>query len=226
MDLQSEDVIQDSQYSIQFPSQILDNDDDGAQFQNAQPRSSYMLHSTQSTGTIVGDDTSPAEVNKGLIVPRTKKRRDMEVPRAKELDFTEDNGDALLILLRIAHLQFEDISEEEMALDSLLHLAVLCDMYDCAKLVKPWLSHWCNFENLEYDPDAALEMLLFISSVFKKDSVVDFRIRAAKTIALKPSEGYVFQNGRDPGEEKLINMDYFPSKELCEFEMTITRILY
>jgi hypothetical protein len=57
------------------------------------------------------------------------------------LDFTDDLIDALLILLRIAHLQF-DLVPSTLDKSMLAEVAILCDRYDCVKLVQPWLSSW------------------------------------------------------------------------------------
>lgn len=41
----------------------------------------------------------------------------------------EDDPDALLILLRIAHLQFSDLPDALVVYEHFLQLAVLCDKY-------------------------------------------------------------------------------------------------
>ncbi|CAD6445328.1 d280fc85-b23d-4eb0-808a-76158f30e43d [Sclerotinia trifoliorum] len=65
-----------------------------------------------------------------------------------ELDFTEDNPEALLVLLRIAYLQFSAIpsSLPYVILDN---IAILCDKYNCILLVKPWLKDWLKDEQYE-----------------------------------------------------------------------------
>ena len=42
----------------------------------------------------------------------------------------EDDPDALLILLQIAHLQFSDLPDALVVYEHLLQLAVLCDKYE------------------------------------------------------------------------------------------------
>ena len=49
------------------------------------------------------------------------------------MDFTEDDGDALLILFRLAHIRFKDIPDK-LPYNTLLQVAVLCDQYDCVNL--------------------------------------------------------------------------------------------
>ena len=64
-----------------------------------------------------------------------------DVSIKKQLDFTEDNSSALVILLQIAHLQFAKVPTA-LITEDLYEVARLCDMYDCTKLVGPWLSRW------------------------------------------------------------------------------------
>jgi hypothetical protein len=52
-----------------------------------------------------------------------------------EVDFQDDNGEALLLLLRIAHLHYNDIPTT-LAYKTLLDIAVLCDHYSCVELVE------------------------------------------------------------------------------------------
>ncbi len=57
------------------------------------------------------------------------------------LDFREDDADALLLLLRIAHLDFISI-KKQLSVSELYNLAILCDKYDCVHLIKPWVDEW------------------------------------------------------------------------------------
>ena len=58
-----------------------------------------------------------------------------------EVHFAEDDPEALLVVLQIAHLQFQHLPET-MNYQQLLSLAKICDKYDVVKLVRPWLSKW------------------------------------------------------------------------------------
>lgn len=89
--------------------------------------------------------------------PLLTSRADGEEPNSKtsyvtnesfpdiELDFTEDNPEALLVLLRIAHLQFSTIPSD-LPYVILNNVAILCDKYNCRSLVKPWLKDWLKDE--------------------------------------------------------------------------------
>jgi hypothetical protein len=66
--------------------------------------------------------------------------------KAQQINFGEDESSALMILLQIAHLHFDSVPSS-LDYHTLLNIALLCDQYDCAKLVKPWLSQWCSNED-------------------------------------------------------------------------------
>ena len=59
----------------------------------------------------------------------------------QEVEFPEDDLDALLIILRVAHLKFRDLPES-VSFDGLVNLAVICDRYDTVGVVRKWLPEW------------------------------------------------------------------------------------
>jgi hypothetical protein len=65
-----------------------------------------------------------------------KKGKDKSVLPVEEVDFSDDNGEALLVLLRISHLRFHD-NPRTLPYQTLLQVAVLCDQYQCINLVRP-----------------------------------------------------------------------------------------
>ena len=60
----------------------------------------------------------------------------------QEYHLVDDDPDALLIVLRIAHLDFEKVPTRILDYDLLVQLAVVCDKYDLVRLVRPWRSTW------------------------------------------------------------------------------------
>jgi hypothetical protein len=62
----------------------------------------------------------------------------------KAINFTEDNGEALLVLLNIAHLQFCKVPDNQLHYDLLYNLACLIDLHQCIDLVKSYKSHWVS----------------------------------------------------------------------------------
>lgn len=53
-----------------------------------------------------------------------------------EMELPEDDADALLYVLRIAHLQFRRIPATLEFVD-LLNVAIICDKYDTVEIVRP-----------------------------------------------------------------------------------------
>ncbi|KAK0119384.1 hypothetical protein ONS95_010836 [Cadophora gregata] len=68
-----------------------------------------------------------------------------ESSKVKEIDFSGDDGEAMLILLNIAHLQFCYVPNELHYL-LLYQIAILCEQYDCHAILKPWLESWLKNE--------------------------------------------------------------------------------
>jgi hypothetical protein len=62
--------------------------------------------------------------------------------KSKQIDCTEDDSLALLILLNVAHLQFNKVPNGKLEYDLLFEVAKLCDQYDCMDLVRPWVAGW------------------------------------------------------------------------------------
>ena len=62
-------------------------------------------------------------------------------PAVTEIDFSEDDGEALLVLLRIVHLQLNEIPNT-IDLMTFYNIAVLCEQYDCLHIISPWVKKW------------------------------------------------------------------------------------
>lgn len=58
-----------------------------------------------------------------------------------EITFPDDDAKALLNLLLVAHLRFQDVPKE-LTFEQLLNVCILCDKYDCITLVRPWIWRW------------------------------------------------------------------------------------
>ena len=99
-----------------------------------------------------------------------KSRTDAQDPfHDIELDFAEDNMDALLILLQIVHLQFAKVPKS-LSYNTLLGVTLMCDQYDCRNLVKPWLADWMKEEWHESNIGGQ-EGWLFIAYYFGRQDV-------------------------------------------------------
>ena len=82
----------------------------------------------------------------------------------KEASLEDDDPEALLLLLNIAHLQFLKVPQS-LTFDQLLKVSILCDKYDVVTLVRPWLLRWLDkLKHLSNSP--GYEEWLFIAWVF------------------------------------------------------------
>ncbi|KAF8861572.1 hypothetical protein BDZ45DRAFT_723714 [Acephala macrosclerotiorum] len=109
-----------------------------------------------------------------------------DVTATKELDFSEDDGGALLILLRIAHLQFCKVPPK-LSTAELYQVALLCEQYDCHRLIQPWIQGW--LQSISKSPKSL--RLLYIAWAFGRDELFSL---AAQTI-VRHSE--VIEDGRN-----------------------------
>ncbi|KAN0096845.1 hypothetical protein V8E51_015650 [Hyaloscypha variabilis] len=126
----------------------------------------YNPRKTSSKDTLPNAATTASNSHKDLRTP------------AEEVDFSEDDSEALLTLLRIAHLQFSSISPA-MHYEQLLNLAVLCNQYLCANIVRPWLGLWLKDEYSQSMLQGQ-ENWLFIAWTFGRYSV--FKYIATKMV--------------------------------------------
>lgn len=97
--------------------------------------------------------------------------RDVQTSPVQQLNFVEDDSEALLILLRIAHLQFKDIPVT-LSYGQLLNLATLVDQYDCIGIIRPWLATWLANEKAEWKAPGH-ECGLFIAWAFGRKEVFE-----------------------------------------------------
>jgi hypothetical protein len=110
---------------------------------------------------------------------------------ATEILLPDDDVDAMLLVLRIAHLRFQEIPPKNgLDMEALLNLAVVCDKYDLVGLVRPFLNLHCWTETLI--PDIGLyskpkwhPFCLFIAWTFGYIHVFDAPARhLALTVSL------------------------------------------
>ena len=59
----------------------------------------------------------------------------------QEVEFPDDDLDALLIILRVAHLKFRELPNS-LSFKELVNLAVVCDKFDAVGVVRRWLPQW------------------------------------------------------------------------------------
>ncbi|CZR64662.1 uncharacterized protein PAC_14560 [Phialocephala subalpina] len=113
---------------------------------------------------------APSQQTLSVIERLTAPKPALCAPPVDKLDFREDDGDALLLLLRVAHIQFKHI-KSTLSSDLLHGVAELCDIYGCVELIKPWLSTWWDNSNIQFGRGEFAYRWLFAAWVFGFDRV-------------------------------------------------------
>jgi len=111
---------------------------------------------------------------------------------AQEIPFPDDDVAAMLLVLRIAHLQFHDLPPKKgLSFEDVLQLAILCDKYDLVKLVRPFLdlNQWA--EPFKYSKATGYRIYqpkwLFVAWTFGYENSFDeLARRLALTITIAP----------------------------------------
>jgi hypothetical protein len=135
-----------------------------------------------------------------------KETKDLEgqyvrTPPVQQLDFAEDDGEALLTLLRIAHLQFKDIPVT-LSYDHLLNLATLVEQYRCISIIRPWLATWLANEESEWKAPGH-ECWLFIAWTLGRHEVFEnLALKMVKEIVVD-AKGVTFTSSGEPISEPL-----------------------
>jgi len=79
-----------------------------------------------------------------------------------EIPLPDDELEAMLIVLQIAHLKFQNIPQKGcLAFSDLVDLAVVCDKYDLVSVVRPFfnLHQWLDPYRGETDQEGSEELL-------------------------------------------------------------------
>jgi hypothetical protein len=137
------------------------------------------------------------------------------------VEFPEDDPDALLILLKIAHLQFHQIPKS-ISFSWLTELAVLCDKYDSVRLLQPFIEQWMSpWTLLCLEP--GYEDWLFISWSFGCEQIFNL-LAASLVLSIElDSEGRILNSGNEllvdhmpPGSigESILYCELFKGNEL------------
>jgi hypothetical protein len=93
--------------------------------------------------------------------------------------FDHDDPDVMLLLLHVAHLKFAHVPTE-MSHEELIEIAKVCDKYDSAMLLRPWMRGWIEECKKNWN-ESKPEGLLFVFWVFGDASGFE---RAAKSLVL------------------------------------------
>lgn len=114
----------------------------------------------------------------------------------RQIDCSADNVEALLILLHIAHLRFNDIPKV-LGLMELTNLAVLCEKYECRDPVRHWSGDWIKYLKSKADAPThfADDQWLYIACVFREKSIFDATpCLSSRTSSCQPAEDLSLSN--------------------------------
>lgn len=162
----------------------------------------------QEPNRLVKDDE--AEPNRQQN--RTDPGGESNMAQRDPIDFTEDDGEALLILLRIAHLEFDKVPTTELPFKTLLGMAALCEKYQCVRVVLPWLGGWLAKEDTE-SKKPLQEQWLYIAWTFGREKVFA-ELAAPLILEARTSEQARFLNASG---EDIWHWDMMPPGILGEF---------
>ncbi|TVY84248.1 hypothetical protein LSUE1_G001357 [Lachnellula suecica] len=142
----------------------------------------------------VEQKSKPVDVQAtGQRLPKQRKRKAQVVGRldnqgnfqeaVTDIDFKDDDSEALLILFRIIHMQFDDVPKK-LSLAQLLQVATLVDQYGCIKVVRPWFPFWLADER-ELAFAAGNERYLWVAWVFGREDIFEeLAVKLTKEISL------------------------------------------
>jgi hypothetical protein len=106
-----------------------------------------ILHHAGDVTLLIGTGTKQQSVRVSTISLRLASpvwkaifERHWVESEASEITLPEDNVEAMLLVLRIAHLRFKELpAKNGLSLQALLDLAIVCDRYDVVSIVRPVL---------------------------------------------------------------------------------------
>ncbi|CZR64694.1 uncharacterized protein PAC_14593 [Phialocephala subalpina] len=123
------------------------------------------------------------------------------LPEPQKIDCSEDDGHALLVLLRIAHFRFEGVPTS-LTTDTMLNVALLCEQYLCRNLVLPWTSKWLTNATTR-STFGWPEPWLYIAHTFGDAKLLEHVARKVVMEAEFPSDGELTVRRHGGGSREL-----------------------
>jgi hypothetical protein len=160
---------------------------------NQRPDEHLLQRAAASFESVIKLQEPPAGTNECNSCQRAKKQK--QVPTtAEEVNFTDDDPETLLVLLRVANMKFEKVPGS-LSYYKLVELAALCDQYDCVDLLRPWFQAWfANEETESVQPGRG--QWLFIAWVFGRERTFEtLAIKILKEISLDGGEAPIWVKG-------------------------------
>jgi hypothetical protein len=121
-------------------------------------------------------------------------------------EFLEDDPDMLLLLFRIAHLDFRNVPPD-MDSDQIHELSVLCNKYDCPTLVKPWIGSWMEPFREEQEHWLGKTRFVLTAWVFGDRKTYEIMARRLMTLGV---------HGETPGTIILANEEELKAQDFPE----------
>ncbi|CAG8954740.1 hypothetical protein HYFRA_00004665 [Hymenoscyphus fraxineus] len=134
-----------------------------------------------------------------------RKKNDIQREIIAEIDFTDDDPEALLILLKIAHHRIKTIPKE-LSRETLFNIAGLVEQYQVLDLVKPYISTWLTeiWDNIPKWINQGLEKTLFIAYVFgQQQEFINISSTIVMHITVESNETLFFSSKHVGGEVAL-----------------------
>lgn len=128
---------------------------------------------------------------------------DREPQAEMKVAFPVDDPDAMLLLLYVAHLHFDKVPNT-VDLATLRDLAIVCDKYDCAIPLAPWLRSWI-LDPLRSPAEGPNSSRLFMAWVFGDQKTFTENFRGFVWEGRHgEDEGSLIYEGEDPRDADLL----------------------
>jgi len=86
-----------------------------------------------------------------------------------KLEVEDHDPTALAVILNVMHARTKDLPDE-IPFDGLLHIAIICDFYDCAAVMRPWDNIWMK-QWKESAETSGFEGWLLVARVFGEKDI-------------------------------------------------------
>ncbi|KAF2190887.1 hypothetical protein K469DRAFT_512956, partial [Zopfia rhizophila CBS 207.26] len=162
------------------------------------------LHEQGDVTLIIGEEEQRVVVSTSILRRASPVWQAMFGERWAESEATEvplpdDDVEAMVTVLRIAHLRFDEVPQKHgLSFKQLLSLAIICDKYDTVKIVRPfmYLHEW----HLKWRPQVAkpgYEEWLFISWTFGYPEIFEIVAQhLLMTVYIDQSGNCLTENGK------------------------------
>ena len=115
------------------------------------------------------------------------------------ISLEDDNPDTLLIVLRAAHLQHHKLPKK-LTFGQIVKLAVVCDKYDTATVVRPFLNQWITPFQMNYLVPGYEQWLSIAWTFGYRDQFMNIAHHLTRTLNMDNEDRCLNVNGEILGE--------------------------